>query len=33
MNKLIWLLILLAPLPAMAVEWTGAVVGISDGDS
>ena len=33
MNKLIWLLILLAPLPAMAVEWTGTVVGISDGDT
>lgn len=33
MNLFVWLLILLAPLPAAAAEWSGTVVGISDGDT
>jgi endonuclease YncB( thermonuclease family) len=33
MNLFVWLLILLAPLPAAAAQWSGTVVGISDGDT
>jgi endonuclease YncB( thermonuclease family) len=33
MKKSILLLMLLAPLPAAAVEWSGTVIGITDGDT
>lgn len=33
MKLFVWLLILFAPLPAIAMEWSGTVVGISDGDT
>ncbi|MGZ8221765.1 MAG: thermonuclease family protein [Methylobacter sp.] len=33
MNRFVWLLILLAPLTVSAAEWSGTVVGISDGDT